>query len=67
MQPETIICDNRTVEGAPCGRRALVHMIHYVYRTERTPGHSSLTHVLLEADYDIECPRCGHRTQTVKA
>jgi hypothetical protein len=65
MQPATIICDNRRADGAPCGQVALVHMVHYVYAIEQQRGKGSSAHVLRETHYEIECPQCGQRTQTV--
>jgi hypothetical protein len=65
MQPATIICDNRRADGAPCGENALVHMVHYIYAAEQGAGQEAITHVLSETHYDIECPRCGRRTQIV--
>ena len=65
MQPKTIECDNLRGDGAPCRDLALVHMVHYIYAMEQRPGHPDGAHVLRATNYDIQCPRCGRRLQTV--
>jgi hypothetical protein len=65
MPPKTIPCDNARHDGAPCGETALVHMVHYMYDMGQQPGSTEPVHVLRGTTYDIECPRCGRRQQTV--
>jgi hypothetical protein len=64
----TIICDALR-EGAACGESALIHLSRYVYYNfmygPRTGGR--FAPILRETHHDIECPRCGKRTQVVKA
>jgi predicted RNA-binding Zn-ribbon protein involved in translation (DUF1610 family) len=38
-------------------------MIHYVYSSEPAEDGASTDHILRETHFDIECPRCGRRTQ----
>jgi hypothetical protein len=59
MQPATIICDSRLSQAARCGETALVRAVSYVYERERY----SPAPVLREAQFQIDCPRCGQRTQ----
>jgi hypothetical protein len=66
MQPETVICESRAADAALCGETALVHVVHYVYGLEPDAGREASKHVLRETRYDIECPRCGRRTQIVR-
>ncbi|MCC6491470.1 MAG: hypothetical protein IT424_00430 [Pirellulales bacterium] len=65
MQSATIICDARRGDGAPCGELALVHSIQYLYAAEPVDESPDSAHVLREARYTIDCPRCGRRTQVV--
>lgn len=67
MQPATIKCDSQGAERPRCGADALVHLVHYVYGLEQKPGQSTASHVLRETRYEIQCPRCGRRTQVVKS
>jgi hypothetical protein len=59
MQPATITCDSHASQSARCGETALVRAVSYVYARER----ESAAPVLREAHYQIDCPRCGQRTQ----
>ena len=48
-----------------CGSAALVRTAHYVY--DREPSTNLEREVTIrEARYEIECPKCGHRTQVEK-
>jgi hypothetical protein len=62
MQPATIICDNMRPTAAPCGETALVHGVRYIYAPAGA-GASAAAPVLREAQFLIDCPRCGKRTQ----
>ena len=64
MQPATINCDNPGAHGVPCGETALVYKVHYVYTAAQGDKLQPSSHVLREARYEIQCPRCGLRTQT---
>lgn len=66
MQPATVTCDNPRADGAPCGETALILMVHYHYGTVGKLNWLSDTKELCEAHYEIDCPRCGKRTQVVK-
>jgi ribosomal protein L37E len=59
MEPITITCD-------ACGRTAFVHHIHYQYADEHLPGQPASEHRLFETQWEIDCPRCGVRTQSQK-
>jgi hypothetical protein len=63
MQPATIECDAADAQGRPCGEIADVHEVHYKYSPAIERGPFSLDRVLVEVRYDIDCPRCGYRTQ----
>jgi hypothetical protein len=63
MHSGRITCENLRAREAPCGESALVHMIHYVYSSEPAEDGASTDHILRETHFDIECPRCGRRTQ----
>jgi hypothetical protein len=67
MPPAKIKCDSQGAEGPPCGADALVHLVHYVYSREQKPGQPAASHVLRETRYEIDCPRCGRRTQVEKS
>ena len=66
MQPATITCDNPRADGAPCGATALVNLVHYHYGAVERVNWIGDTKELREAHYEIDCPRCGQRTQVVK-
>jgi len=65
VTPTTIACDSRDSEGRLCGATAEVRRIHYKYVPQVFRG--EVEQVLSETHYDIECPRCGWRTQIEKA
>jgi hypothetical protein len=62
--PQTIRCDAKLPGGTACGQPAIIHGTHHEYASnfgwERG---GSFEHALVETRYDIECPRCGRRTQ----
>jgi hypothetical protein len=66
MQPAMITCNNQRADGAPCGEPALVRLVHYHYGSVGGPNSLGDAKELREARYEIECPRCGKRTQVVK-
>lgn len=61
MSSNTLICGNRERDGQSCGELSLVHDIRFVY--ERDPP--VFGDPPIEAECDIECPRCGFRRQVV--
>jgi len=64
MHSRTISCHAVTPEKGVCDARALVHEVHYVYSP--SPGGGApgdFERVLTEIRYDIDCPKCGYRTQ----
>src|SRR5688572_32952036 len=63
MHPVTLTCANPRADGSRCGETALVHVVHYVYRPAGEQGWMGGEHELSETQYEIDCPRCGHRTQ----
>jgi hypothetical protein len=63
MQPTTIECDASDAKGHPCGETAAVHEVHYKYAPTIYRRPFNLDRVLVEIRYDIDCPRCGYRTQ----
>jgi hypothetical protein len=66
MQPATIICDKHQGDGTPCGETALIQGVHYVYSRNHETGSQAASHMLREAHFVIDCPRCGRRTQIEK-
>jgi hypothetical protein len=58
LEPFRVPCDALRPDGRPCGESALVHRIDYVRPGDSAPGQRGL-----QTQYDIECPRCGRRTQ----
>ena len=66
MEPEPRKCDADLGDGKRCQEMAMVLGIHYHYGTR--PGVATPTvHYLRETHYQIRCPKCGERTQIVKA
>ena len=63
MQPAMIVCDGRDPNGRPCGAEAEVRRVHYKYVAEMERQLGEVQQVLSETQYEIECPRCGWRTQ----
>jgi hypothetical protein len=63
MQLTTIECDATDADGRPCGEIAAVHEVHYKYAPTIQRRPFTLDRVLVEIRYDIDCPRCGYRTQ----
>ncbi|MCC6491471.1 MAG: hypothetical protein IT424_00435 [Pirellulales bacterium] len=59
--------DAVTITCEICGRLAFVHKVRYKYRAAGEPGRPAEAHVLVEVERDLECPRCGWRTQTEMA
>jgi hypothetical protein len=66
MQPTMIVCDGRDAKGNICGAAAEVRRVHYKYVAELELPLGELQQVLSETQYEIECPRCGWRTQVEK-
>ena len=55
----TLVCLGRDQNGQVCGRQALIHDIRYLYGSEPPkPGQPAIG-----AEYRLECPKCGMRTQ----
>ena len=68
VEPTTLICNGRTPDGRVCGATALVIAARPVIDSQMYRGGGGIIRdVLRETHYDIECPRCGSRTQIVKA
>jgi hypothetical protein len=57
LEPFTVRCDARSSDGVPCGADAIVLTIDYVAEPGAGVSSEKQTH------FDIECPRCGKRTQ----
>jgi hypothetical protein len=66
MQPTMIACNGRDAHGNICGAEAEVRRVHYKYVAEREGRLGDVQQVLSETQYEIECPRCGWRTQVEK-
>jgi hypothetical protein len=64
MHQGKVICRAVDADGNPCGESAIVHEVHYTY--DASPP-SFLGSTLTGISIDIECPRCGWRTQHVAA
>jgi hypothetical protein len=60
MHQGKVICRAVDASGKPCGESAIVHEVHYRYDASSP---SFLGSMLTEISLDIECPRCGWRTQ----
>jgi hypothetical protein len=67
MAPATLICDGRDSEGRVCGATAEVRKVHYRYVPQRVGRNGDIEQVLSETHYEIDCPRCGWRTQVEKS
>ena len=63
MQPTTILCNARDAEGRVCGATAEVRQVHYKYVPHLDRPRGQFEQVLSETHYEIDCPRCGWRTQ----
>jgi hypothetical protein len=55
MEPFTIICEK-------CGQSAIVHSVRYLYE-EGTIGSPQTDGRPVNTELEIECPKCGKRTQ----
>ena len=62
MKKHVVACRNLLSDRRLCGAVALVHRVEYKYDSPG-PVEDPDELVLLEATYDLECPRCGRRTQ----
>jgi hypothetical protein len=62
-QPSVLICDGRTVSGDSCGAEAQVRRVHYRYEARLNRRLGEVQQVLSGVEYEINCPRCGWRTQ----
>jgi hypothetical protein len=58
LESSTIVCSAET-QGRRCGATARVLSAHYVYK----PASKNAQQLLVEARYQIHCPKCGPRTQ----
>jgi hypothetical protein len=63
MQPTTILCDAHDAQGRVCGATAEVRQVHYKYVPHLDRQRAEFQQVLSETHYEIDCPRCGWRTQ----
>ena len=67
MQATTIICAAVKSDGSLCGESAVVRKTRYEFDTLRLyDERGSTKHKLRATHYDIECPKCGPRTQSEK-
>jgi hypothetical protein len=62
MRPGNIICNSIGADGKLCGATAVVHEVHYRYDVATSLALGG-ARVLTEIRSDIQCPRCGYRTQ----
>jgi hypothetical protein len=62
-QPSMLACDARTGSGESCGADAQVRRVHYKYTARLNRRLGEVQQVLSEVQYEINCPRCGWRTQ----
>jgi hypothetical protein len=62
LQGLTIVCSKLGADGKPCGATAVVTRATYEYANVdfTRPGHCP---DLVEAKYEIQCPKCGPRVQ----
>jgi DNA-directed RNA polymerase subunit RPC12/RpoP len=56
MDPVMITCE-------VCGQPAVVLKARYKYEGESIDGRPANEHVLIEVQREVECPKCGIRTQ----
>jgi hypothetical protein len=66
MRLGTVLCDAPSADGGLCGARAVVHEVHYKYSPYANRRPFDVDRVLTEIHYDVDCPRCGYRTQIEK-
>jgi hypothetical protein len=62
-QPSMVVCDGRAGDGKSCGAEAQVRRVHYKYMARLNRRIGEIQQVLSEVQYEINCPRCGWRTQ----
>jgi hypothetical protein len=67
MQPLTVVCNARKPGGTWCGETAVVHQARYEFDTDLYGSPGGIQHRVTKAVYEIECPKCGRRTQIEKA
>jgi Zn finger protein HypA/HybF involved in hydrogenase expression len=56
MEPITITCE-------VCGETAIIHKVRYKYVEQAPLDGRPAEHILRETQRDVECPKCGMRTQ----
>jgi hypothetical protein len=66
LSPDRITCAALLADGAPCGAAALVHHVRYEYAIMALQPRKPLDYKILATHYDIQCPNCGTRRQSVK-
>jgi len=66
MQLGTVLCENLSADGQPCGATAVIHEVHYKYAPGEQRSFLEVDRILTEIRRDIDCPRCGFRTQVEK-
>ena len=66
-QPSVVACDGPVGEGGICGAEAQVRRVHYRYTAKLNRRIGEVQQVLSEIQYEINCPRCGWRTQLERA
>jgi hypothetical protein len=64
--PHLVACDAKKPSGELCGAAALAHASQHEYDTLIYTGKGGRQYRLRASHYEIECPNCGKRTQTVK-
>jgi hypothetical protein len=62
-QPSVVVCDGRAGDGSLCGAEAQVRRVHYRHTARLNRRLGEVQQVLSEVEYEINCPRCGWRTQ----
>ncbi len=67
MSAETIECAAVLRTGEACGQVAIIHSAQHEYDTLMYQGPGGFQYRLRRSHYEIECPRCGHRMQTMEA
>jgi hypothetical protein len=64
---KTMECTAVLPSGEMCGEIAVVHSAQHEYDTQLYEGEGGYQYRLRRSHFEIECPRCGFRTQTVEA
>ena len=63
MDSKHVDCDGRRHDGTPCGLAAEILSAKHIYHFE--PGNKGFEYFLLRSYYEVDCPRCGRRSQAV--